>query len=141
MKLVLKALLLAVLLGLTAVTCASGQTVSASATQSGRSSGTPSTLQIKQNFLSINEASIQRQMRAALRCIANARQNLRDLRGNINRVAQTDLINCGRKVAQLQRLLERMGRKAGRLAVEAEALALQAAILQQTSSTETSSEE
>ena len=140
MKLVLKALWLPVLLGLTAVTCASGQTVSASATQSGRSSGTPSTLQIKQNFISINEASVQRQMRAALRCIANARRNLRDLRGNINRVAQTDLINCGRKVTQLQRLIERMGRKAGRLAVEAEALALQA-IQQQELSTETSSDQ
>lgn len=79
-------------------------------------------------------------MRAALRCIANARRNLRDLRGNINRVAQTDLINCGRKVIQLQRLLERMGRTAGRLAVEAEALALQA-ILQQESSTDTSTDQ
>ena len=53
------------------------------------------------------------------RCIRIARQNLVDIQGNINRVAQTDLINCGRRLVMLLRKQQKLVRLSERLEAEA----------------------
>ena len=91
-------------------------------------SSAPSPLQIDQNFLKMNQEALQRELRETRRCIDNALLNLRDVRWNINRVNQVDLIDCRRRLLQVQRKIQQLGRAAERLNIEAQA---QAAMLQQ----------
>jgi len=91
-------------------------------------SSAPSTLQIDQNFLKISQEILQRELKETRRCIDNGLLNLRDVRGNINRINQVDLLDCRRRLSQIQRKIQQLGRAAERLNIEAQA---QAAILQQ----------
>jgi hypothetical protein len=91
-------------------------------------SSSPSPLQIDQNFLKMSQEALRRELRETRRCIDNALLNLRDVRGNINRVNQVDLIDCRRRLSQVQRKIQQLGRAAERLSIEAQA---QAAMLQQ----------
>ncbi len=85
------------------------------------SSGAPSSLEIAQNTLAFKRAELTRQLREIQRCIANASNPilLRDPQGNINRVPQTDLTNCSRKLAQLQRQLSSLQRQSNVLVQDA----------------------
>jgi hypothetical protein len=98
------------------------QTASTSKAAALSSSGsTPSTVAIKKQFLDIERNSVQRDIKTALRCVETARLNLRDIQGNINRVARTDLLNCSRRLQILTRALQQLAGRGGRLGVEAEA--------------------
>jgi hypothetical protein len=94
----------------------------ASASAVTNSSGKPSTFAIKRDFLAMQIAAIQRDIREAERCITNATNpvTLRDPEGNINRVPQTDALDCGRRLKQLVRQLAGIQRKADTLAQDAE---------------------
>jgi len=93
----------------------------ASATTVGASSGRPSALEIEQNIIGLQIAELQRQVNDAQRCIATASlpQVLTDPQGNVNRVPQTDIVNCTRQLGQLERQLGRLQRKAAQLAKDA----------------------
>jgi len=115
-------------LGLTAalwVPAAIAQEVSPSASATGvtLSSGRPSTIQIKQNFLRKRVALIERQIDDARRCIANASNPTlaRDPEGNLNRVPKTDLVNCTRELSRLLNDLASLQREVTQLSVEAQA--------------------
>lgn len=119
------------LVGVLTASAAMGQQVApaASATEVTQSSGRPSTIQIKQNFLEQQLAFLQRQIDDAQRCIANSSNPtiLRDPEGNLNRVPKTDLVNCTRQLAQLQDQLARLQRQSQQLAQDAQ---VQAAAVQ-----------
>lgn len=72
--------------------------------------------EIRQQFLTRQQAALAREFRAAQRCVNSARQRLRDVRGNINRTAQIDLQNCGNRLVRLQRESRKLERKGERLA-------------------------
>jgi len=95
---------------------------SAPATEARASSGRPSTIQIRQQFLKQQQAAIQSELREVQRCIKNSRLFvvLIDQQGRINRVPQTDLVNCSRRLAQLQRQILSLARKAEDLARDAQ---------------------
>jgi hypothetical protein len=101
------------------------QASSASATPVTQSSGRPSTIAIKEDFLRQRQAILERDIEEARRCIESASnpQTLRDPEGNINRVPQTDLVNCTRRLVQLQRQLDSLAREAKQLAQDAQAQA------------------
>jgi len=105
------------------------ETQTATATAVTRSSATPSSYQIQQNFFTIQLAGINRSLRQVQRCIANAAnpQILRDFEGNVNRVPQVDAINCGYQLKQLQRHLASLTRQQAKLAQDA---AVQAGLLE-----------
>jgi hypothetical protein len=98
------------------------QVTSASARPVSPSTGRPTSLAIRENILEMKRADIERQIEEAARCIQDASNPtiLRDPEGNINRVPQTDLVNCSRRLAQLQRQLQAVAREANQLAVNAE---------------------
>ncbi|GEM_PF-2207361 len=106
---------------LTIVAPATARGAGASATPVSRPFGVPSTITIHQNALAREQAAMGRELRVASRCIQNARRNLRDTKGNIDRVAQTDLLSCGRRAKQLQRKLKSLARKAEALSMSATA--------------------
>ncbi len=93
----------------------------ASAKPAIQSSGRPSSFQIKENILTQKSAILQGQLREVKRCITDASlpQTLRDPQGNINRVPQTDLVDCTRKLNQLQRQFQALARQGSQLAEEA----------------------
>jgi len=105
-----------ILVSATAVSPAFGQATGDSAANVPAGTG-----QILGNFLTIERAGIQRELRIVNRCIRMARENLRDSQGNVNRVAQTDLLNCSRRLQQLLRDEAKLGQIAARRAAEAEA--------------------
>ncbi|MEW6532498.1 MAG: hypothetical protein AB1473_16825 [Thermodesulfobacteriota bacterium] len=115
LALMLAALVMSVLMGMTSIFAQ-------------ERSSAPSPLQIDQNFLKMSQEALQRELRETRRCIDNALLNLRDVRGNVNRVNQVDLIDCRRRLSQVQRKIQQLGRAAERLNIEAQA---QAAMLQQ----------
>jgi hypothetical protein len=111
------------LVGALAVTVSTAQQVpSSSATPATQSSGRPSTIAVKQDFLRQRQAILERDVEESLRCIESASnpQTLRDPEGNINRVPQTDLVNCTRRLAQLRRQLDSLAREAKQLAQDAQ---------------------
>jgi hypothetical protein len=110
---------LLVLISLAAGTAAYAQSVKQAESTSGR----PSTYSIRKNFLELRKAAIERDLMIAERCISDARKNLLDIQGNRDRVASTDLVNCGRALAQLLRTTKQLGRDGERLAFEARAQA------------------
>lgn len=87
-----------------------------------RSSGRPSSMEIKQNALAQQQAILQGRLREVRRCITDASlpQVLRDPEGNMNRVPQTDLVDCTRKLSQLERQLKSLARQAAQLAQDAQ---------------------
>jgi hypothetical protein len=95
-----------------------------------QSSSQPSTLAIQQKILALKQAGLQRELNRISRCLKQAQLQLRDVRGNINRVARTDLLNCGRDLRRVQRKLANLGREADTLSrrAEAQAFFLQALI-------------
>lgn len=86
--------------------------------------GAPSTVTIKKNFLEMQQASLSRDIKVAVRCLENARYNFRDSQGNIDRVASIDLVNCSKRLELLTLALQRLAKKAGRLGSDAEAEAM-----------------
>jgi hypothetical protein len=95
----------------------------AGATPVNTSTGTPSSFTIKQQILEQQQAQIQREVTEVTRCIRTASLDvvLRDPTGQINRVPQTDLINCRRALSNLQRRLQRLSRAATQLSRDARA--------------------
>lgn len=79
------------------------------------------TYEIALNFVSMKQAALARDIRSTSRCINNAREHLRDIQGNINRVAQTDLLNCQRRMQQLLRDQAEMTRQFKRVSADADA--------------------
>jgi hypothetical protein len=106
------------------VSSAWGQTTStnASAQPASRSSGQPSALEIQENALNMQLAQIEGDLREVKRCISNASnpQVLRDFNGNINRVPQVDLVDCSRRLKQLERQLAGLKRQATSLSLDAQ---------------------
>ena len=120
------------LVALAIVPAAVGQQSSAgtaSARQVTASSGRPSAFEIEQNIINRKIAELQRQVNEAQRCIETASmpQILTDPQGNINRVPQTDIVNCTRQLEQLERQLVSLQRQAAQLSRDA---AFQASQLQ-----------
>jgi len=99
---------------------------SAAATAARASSGRPNTVQIKQNILSQQIALIQRQLIEVRRCLYTSRlpQVLRDPQGFLNRVPETDLVNCGRRLQQLTRQLAGLSRQSSQLVQDAQMQAI-----------------
>jgi hypothetical protein len=69
----------------------------------------------------MERSAVRRDLEVALRCIQNARRDLRNPDGTINKRASIDLLNCTKRAEVIQRLLDRVARRAGRLGEEAEA--------------------
>jgi hypothetical protein len=67
----------------------------------------------------LRQAALERELRVIIRCLKNARENLRDVQGEINRAASIDLRNCGLRLKQLERKMAKLGKAAERLAQEA----------------------
>jgi hypothetical protein len=105
------------------------QKQSATATPVSPSGGGASPATINQNTLAFKRSELARQLRSIQLCISDASNPivLRDPQGNINRVPQADLINCARRLGQLQRRLASLQRQSNRLAQEAQ---FQAVLLQ-----------
>jgi hypothetical protein len=101
----------------------------ATATPTVPSSGAPSSIQIKQNFLNQQIRAVNSQIQVAQRCIANASRPevLRDPQGNVNIVPSQDITNCSRTLSALQRQLASLSRQVAKLAQDAQ---VQAAFLQ-----------
>lgn len=132
MRLSVIALMVSILVGVLFADCARAQqstSVSTAAQRSNAAATAPSRFEIRRNFLTIDRADLTRRARQLERCIRNARENLTDIQGNINRVAQTDLINCSRALEMLLRKQQRLTRRASRLETEAQ---LEAEIIAQT---------
>ncbi|MBI4966173.1 MAG: hypothetical protein HY913_23040 [Desulfomonile tiedjei] len=127
MDLCLKLLCVLFLGGLLLTPLSMAQSRAASATPVSPSTGRASSFVIRQDILAMKQADIERQIDEARRCIQDASNAtiLRDPEGNINRVPQTDLVNCSRRLAQLQRQLEGLAREANQLSVDAEFQAAQ----------------
>lgn len=130
-----RALAVFVLIGVAVTSPSFGQSAGDAAT-----SQTPGTATIFQNFLTIESAALQRELRVVYRCINQAQQNLRDIQGNINMVAQTDLLNCRRRLQQLLRDEANLRRISARRAAEAEAAAQLLGVSRQRSGSASSSQ-
>jgi hypothetical protein len=89
------------------------------------STGTPSSVQIRQNILNQKRRALNSQIEVAQRCIKNASQpqTLRDPEGNVNIVPKTDLVNCTRTLEALLRQLDGLAREAQQLSQDAQATA------------------
>ncbi len=99
------------------------------------SGGRPRTIQIRQNIIAQKAAAIQSELKELQRCVTNASnlQSLRDPEGNVNIVPQNDLLNCTRRLQDLQRRQDSLNREIAALtqstqpvAAAAERLARQA---------------
>jgi hypothetical protein len=121
-----------VLIAMTApALCQTGQSAkSAAATSVTASSGRPSTFQIRQHILAQQRAVILRELNQVQRCITDSTrlQSLRDPQGNVNQVPKIDLVNCARRLRQLQDQVAALTRQSTALGQDASA---QAARLQQ----------
>ena len=89
------------------------------------SGGRASTIQIRQNVIAQKAAALQRELKELQRCISNASQlqTLRDPEGNINMVPQNDLVNCTRRLQDLQRRQDSLNREIAALSQDAIPLA------------------
>ena len=89
------------------------------------SGGRPSTIQVRQNIIAQNAAALQRELKELQRCITNASQlqTLRDPEGNINIVPQNDLVNCTRRLQDLQRRQDSLNRQIAALSLDAQPVA------------------
>lgn len=94
----------------------------ASATPATASSGRPSTIQIKQNIILQQVAILQRQLIDVRRCIytASLPQVLMDPTGMVNRVPQTDIVNCSRQLQTITRKLASLSRESSQLLQDAQ---------------------
>jgi Mg2+ and Co2+ transporter CorA len=94
----------------------------ASATPVNVSVGTPSIFTIRQQILNQQQEIIEREFQQVARCIKTSSLNvvLTDPTGIINKVPQTDLVNCRRRLSQLQRQVARIAREAQQLSRDAE---------------------
>jgi hypothetical protein len=120
MKSLVTVLVLFALFCVLSIDCAKAQQVSTAPERAGTITSAPSRFEIQRNFLTIERSNLTRQFRQLERCIRNARQNLVDVQGIVNRVAQTDLINCGRRLEILLRKQRKLTRLSTRLEAEAE---------------------
>jgi hypothetical protein len=104
-------------------TTSAPSTSSAAATAVTASSGGPSSIQIRQQFFDQEQAYLQRQLREVQRCLTTSSLNviLYDPTGNVNRVPQTDLVNCRRRLEQLTRQANSLARRVQHLAQDAQA--------------------
>jgi hypothetical protein len=123
MKVLAKLVVLEIVVSVWAVSwaAAQGASTTASAQQVTPAAARPSPLQIQQNFVQMERSAVRRDLEVALRCIQNARRDLRNPDGTINKRASIDLLNCTKRAEAIQRLLDRVARRAGRLGEEAEA--------------------
>ncbi len=89
------------------------------------STGTPSSVQIRQNILNQKRRALNSQIDVAQRCIKNASRPevLRDPEGNVNIVPSTDIVNCTRTLEALLRQLDGLAREAQQLAQDAQVVA------------------
>jgi hypothetical protein len=101
------------------------QTGIATATPVTASSGRPSTLQVKQQILTLQQKQLQSALADIQRCLVQASEptTLRDPQGNFNLVPQTDLVNCTRELRTLQRQITALARAASQLGSDAQAKA------------------
>ena len=113
--------------GMWSVSSSVAQSSSGAATPVSPSTGRASSIAIRQNILAMKQASILRQIKEAQLCIQNAANPtiLRDPEGNINRVPSTDLVNCSRRLAQLQSQLQTLARDTKQLSLDAKFQAAQ----------------
>lgn len=113
----------AVVIAVLALTAASAQDMGqgGGASQSRGGVSITGTYEIALNFANMKQAAVAREIRWTSRCINNARERLRDIQGNINRLAQTDLLNCQRRMQQLVRIQADMTRQTRRVSFEADA--------------------
>jgi chromosome segregation ATPase len=121
MKAIVASIAVPLLVTIVAASAAPAQQLPARATPVSRISGTPSSATIKLDFLRQQADALEIDIRVALRCIETAQMRLRDVEGEINRVASTDIINCGRRLSELQRQLAKLERASARLGEEAAA--------------------
>jgi len=98
---------------------------SAAAKAVSLSASAPSTIQVRQNIIAQKAAALQRELKELQRCITNASQlqTLRDPEGNINIVPQNDLVNCTRRLQDLQRRQDSLNREIAALAQDAQPVA------------------
>jgi hypothetical protein len=82
------------------------------------SGGRPSTFQVRQNIIAQKAAALRSELKELQRCISNASQlqTLRDPEGNINIVPQNDLVNCTRRLKDIQRRQDSLNREIAALA-------------------------
>lgn len=89
------------------------------------SGGRPSTIQVRQNIIAQKAAALKRELKELQRCITNASQlqTLRDPEGNINIVPQNDLVNCTRRLQDLQRRQDSLNREIAAISLDVQPLA------------------
>jgi hypothetical protein len=89
------------------------------------SGGRPSTIKVRQNIIAQKAAALQRELKELQRCITNASQlqTLRDPEGNINIVPQNDLVNCTRRLKDLQRRQDSLNREIAALSTDVQPVA------------------
>ena len=112
------------------------QSGSSAATPYTPSSGSPSAVAIRTNFLNQKKAELERQLREVQRCIDQATPNLRGPGGTVNRVPSTDLVNCTRALAIVQAKLVSLGREADHMAADAQALTIRLEAISQQNAAE-----
>lgn len=130
MNVILRLAYLVTILSLAVIPPCAAQSTRASASETSASSSGASTISIRQEWLAQQQAALKRALSEVQRCIKTAtnQTTLRDPQGNINQVPQTDVINCTRKLKQLQRQLASLQRKAAALGSDAQ---FEAAVLSQ----------
>jgi len=101
---------------------ASSAAAKAASTPSG---GRPSTIQVRQNIIAQKAAALRSELKELQRCITNASQlqTLRDPEGNINIVPQNDLVNCTRRLQDLQRRQDSLNSQIAALSLDAQPVA------------------
>lgn len=107
---------------------ASAASAKAVSTPSG---GRPSNIQVRQNIIAQKAAALRSELKELQRCITNATQlqTLRDPEGNINIVPQNDLVNCTRRLRDLQRRQDSLNREIAALSFNAQPVAAAAQII------------
>jgi hypothetical protein len=95
----------------------------ATATPVTAGSSRPSAIQVKQQILVMQQKQLQTALNEIQRCIKQASEptTLRDPQGNFNLVPQTDLVNCTRGLATIQRQVAALTRTASQLGSDARA--------------------
>ena len=124
-RLLLSVLVATLPLAFVSAALAQGSASAAAKAVSTPSGGRPSTIEVRQNIIAQKAAALQRELKEIQRCISNASQlqTLRDPEGNINIVPQNDLVNCTRRLQDLQRRQDSLNREVAVLAQAAGPLA------------------
>jgi hypothetical protein len=84
----------------------------------------PSNLTIRKHFFEQEQARIKRELRVIMRCIDFAKRHMRDVQGNVNQIAKTNLINCGRRLRFIQERANSLARKGQKLEFDVQMMLL-----------------